>query len=70
MNMQQAEEILGLRFRGRRVYLEQRGMNKEQVDSDEDTVKRDCHEFAVIMKKMTASRRPSSLIIQPGQPLN
>jgi len=46
MQTQQAEEVPGLRFRHRKVYLEQKGMTKAEVDADARNVKRDCIDFA------------------------
>lgn len=67
MQMQQAEEILGMRFRGRKVYLEQKGQNKEQVDADLKRVRRDCLHFALIIKGFQESKRSPDLIIRPNQ---
>ena len=64
MNMQQAMVIQGMLYRGRRIYLEQKGMNKEEVDKDEKAVKQDCLEFSLQVKKMTeGNRSPSGLFL-------
>ena len=68
MNMQKAEVVPGLMFRGRRVYLEQKGMNNKEVDDDVQSVKRDCLIFAVAVKKMADHcRTDSGMIITPAQ---
>lgn len=67
MQMQQAEIVPGMMYRGRKVYLEQKGFNKEQVDADLKPVRRDCLHFALMIKGFQERGRVSNLIIQPNQ---
>lgn len=65
MEMQKAEIVPGLRFRGRKVYLEQKGKNKPEVDADFNPVKRDCLYFAMVIKKLAEKNKPDNLIWTP-----
>ena len=57
MDMQKAEEVRGLRFNGRRIYLEQKGNSTAEVNKDYPFVKRDCVAFAqYIRDKVNGSR--------------
>ena len=46
MNMQEAEEVPGLRFRHRKVFLETKGFSKVEVNKDTRQCKQDCIAFA------------------------
>jgi hypothetical protein len=64
--LQKAEEVPGLRFRGRRVYLEQRSTSPQQAVAEHKEVKRDCLHFAIALHKLQDSyARGQGLIVIP-----
>lgn len=66
MESQQAQKVPGMKFRGRDVYLEQKGYSKSEVDADLESVKKDCLMFAVTIKNIQENNgRRNGLILQP-----
>ena len=72
MESQLAEIVPGMRFRGRKVYLEQKGLNKDEVDADEPKIKKDCVDFAFAIKRAIEKVQGSQggLIIDPRRCMN
>lgn len=62
MKLQEAEEVLGMLYRGRRVYLEQFDYEKNK-----DNVKRDCFHFSLQLRDLVQKSRANrpGLIIRP-----
>lgn len=67
MEMQKAEQVPGMIYRGRKVYLEQRGQNNEQVEADLKNVRRDCLHFALQVRELQKRNAVPNLIIRPNQ---
>ena len=60
MLQQKAEEVPGVVFHGRKVYLEQRGANGTEIAADLPAVRRDCVEFSITMKKLVELHKNTS----------
>ena len=70
MELFKAEEVPGMRFRGRRVFLEQYSDTKEQQSADLPKVKRECVEFALGIKAMQEKQGSNNgTIIVPSKVL-